>query len=98
MITAYAADGVEAVVTWNPLASEILNRPDATSVFDSSDIPGEIIDLMVVNAEVLEANPDFANAFDQYHTGSPFGRVFAVCSGADRLCGWVRYPTCRKPI
>ncbi len=62
MIAAYATDDVEAVVTWNPLVSEILNGPDATSVFDSSDIPGEIIDLMVVNTEVLDANPDFGKA------------------------------------
>ena len=62
MIAAYATDDVEAVVTWNPLVSEILGGPDATSVFDSSDIPGEIIDLMVVNTETLEANPAFGKA------------------------------------
>ena len=62
MIAAYATDDVEAVVTWNPLVSEILEDPSATSVFDSSDIPGEIIDLMVVNTETLEANPDFGKA------------------------------------
>ena len=62
MIAAYATDDVEAVVTWNPLVSEILEGPDATSIFDSSDIPGEIIDLMVVNTDVLEANPDFGKA------------------------------------
>jgi NitT/TauT family transport system substrate-binding protein len=31
-------------------------------LFDSSDIPGEIIDMMVVNTETLEANPDFGRA------------------------------------
>ena len=62
MIAAFATDDVEAVVTWNPLVSEILEEPGATSVFDSSDIPGEIIDLMVVNTETLQANPDFGKA------------------------------------
>ena len=62
MIAAYATDDVSAVVTWNPLVSEILKGPDATSIFDSSDIPGEIIDLMVVNTETLEANPNFGKA------------------------------------
>ncbi len=62
MIAAFATDDVEAVVTWNPLVSEILQSPGATSVFDSSDIPGEIIDLMVVNTDVLAANPDFGKA------------------------------------
>ncbi|MEM6934759.1 MAG: ABC transporter substrate-binding protein, partial [Pseudomonadota bacterium] len=41
MIAAYATDDVEAVVTWNPLVSTILEQPDATKVFDSADIPGE---------------------------------------------------------
>lgn len=62
MIAAFATDDVEAVVTWNPLVSSILEDPAATKLFDSSDIPGEIIDLMVVNTETLEANPDFGKA------------------------------------
>ncbi|WP_341365928.1 putative urea ABC transporter substrate-binding protein [Yoonia sp. BS5-3] len=62
MIAAFAADDVEAVVTWNPLVSSILEDPAATKLFDSADIPGEIVDLMVVNTETLEANPDFGKA------------------------------------
>ncbi len=62
MIAAFATSDVEAVVTWNPLVSTILEEPGATKVFDSSDIPGEIIDLMVVNTETLAANPDFGKA------------------------------------
>ncbi|MEM6305127.1 MAG: putative urea ABC transporter substrate-binding protein [Pseudomonadota bacterium] len=62
MIAAFATPDVEAVVTWNPLVSTILEDPNAKKLFDSSDIPGEIIDLMVVNTEVLEANPDFGKA------------------------------------
>ena len=62
MIAAFATDDVEAVVTWNPLVSTILEDPNATKLFDSSDIPGEIIDLMVVNTETLAANPDFGKA------------------------------------
>lgn len=63
MIAAFATDDVEAVVTWNPLVSEILgSNPDAVNLFDSSMIPGEILDLMVVNTETLAANPDFGKA------------------------------------
>ncbi|MFK7746194.1 MAG: putative urea ABC transporter substrate-binding protein [Roseobacter sp.] len=62
MIAAFATDDVEAVVTWNPLVSAILEEPGATKLFDSADIPGEIIDLMVVNTETLAANPDFGKA------------------------------------
>jgi NitT/TauT family transport system substrate-binding protein len=63
MIAAYATDDVEAVVTWNPLVSEILgSNPDAVNLFDSSMIPGEILDLMVVNTETLADNPNFGKA------------------------------------
>ncbi|MBJ3762494.1 ABC transporter substrate-binding protein [Maribius pontilimi] len=63
MIAAFASDDVDTVVTWNPLVSEILaSNPDATTLFDSSQIPGEILDLMVVNTETLDANPDFGRA------------------------------------
>jgi len=62
MIAAFATNDVEAVVTWNPLVSAIMQDPSATKLFDSSDIAGEIIDLMVVNTETLAANPDFGKA------------------------------------
>jgi NitT/TauT family transport system substrate-binding protein len=62
MIAAFATDDVQAVVTWNPLVSTIMEDPAANKLFDSSNIPGEIIDLLVVNTAVLEANPDFGKA------------------------------------
>ena len=62
MVAAAATDDVTALVTWNPLLSEILGMPGTTLVADSSDIPGEIIDIMMVNTDVLAANPDFGKA------------------------------------
>ncbi len=62
MIAAYQTSDVTAVVTWNPLVAEILAQPNATSVFDSSDIAGEIIDLTVVNTQTLKDNPAFGKA------------------------------------
>jgi len=63
MIAAFSTPEVEAVVTWNPLVSEIVaSYPEANIVFDSAQIPGEILDLMVVNTETLAANPDFGRA------------------------------------
>jgi len=50
------------VTTWNPLLSEILSQPGSTKVFDSSQIPGEIMDLMVVNTETLKKNPALGKA------------------------------------
>ncbi len=62
MIAAFQTDEVEAVVTWNPLVSTIAEDPEANILFTSADIPGEIIDMMVVNTETLAANPDFGRA------------------------------------
>jgi len=62
MIAAYGTSDVTAVVTWNPLLSEIEAMANATKVFDSSQTPGEIIDIMMVNTETLAANPDFGKA------------------------------------
>ncbi|MEM1130974.1 MAG: putative urea ABC transporter substrate-binding protein, partial [Pseudomonadota bacterium] len=62
MIAAFQTPDVEVVVTWNPLVAEIMGSPDATLLFDSADIPGEIIDMMGVNTETLAANPDFGKA------------------------------------
>jgi NitT/TauT family transport system substrate-binding protein len=62
MIAAFATSEVTSVVTWNPLLSTILESPDAHLVFDSGQIPGEIIDIMMVNTDVLAENPDFGRA------------------------------------
>lgn len=52
----------EAVVTWNPIVMEIEQTPGVSKVFTSADIPGEIIDMMVVRTEVLEASPALGKA------------------------------------
>ena len=62
LVAAYGTDDVTSVVTWNPLLSEVAAMPDSRVVFDSAEIPGEIIDLLVVNTETLAANPDFGKA------------------------------------
>lgn len=62
MIAAYNTPDVTSVVTWNPIVSEIVKVPGAAEVFNSSQIPGEIMDLAVVNTAVLKDNPDFAKA------------------------------------
>lgn len=46
-----------AVVTWKPLVSQIAKQKGVTSLFNSSQIPGEILDLTVVRTDVLN-KPD----------------------------------------
>lgn len=62
IVGAFATPASTAVVTWKPQLSAVLSAPDAQLVFDSSKIPGEIMDLMVVNTATLAANPKFGKA------------------------------------
>ena len=62
MVGAFQTADVEALVTWNPMVAEIEKLPDATKIFDSAQIPGEIIDLMVASTASLAENPDFGKA------------------------------------
>ena len=56
--SAFIADAnSSAVVTWKPLVSQILKQKGITSLFNSSQIPGEILDLTVIRSEVL-AKPE----------------------------------------
>lgn len=63
MVGAASAKDVTALVTWNPQLSEILaSVKDTHKVFDSSDIPGEIIDLLVINSDTLAKHPELGKA------------------------------------
>ncbi len=62
IIAAYTTPSVQAAATWNPMLAEIVAQPGSTQVFDSSKIPGEILDMMVVNTQTLKDNPDFGKA------------------------------------
>ncbi len=62
VVAAFSTPASTAVVTWKPQLSAILAMPAAQLVFDSSKIPGEILDLMVVNTATLAANPKLGKA------------------------------------
>jgi NitT/TauT family transport system substrate-binding protein len=56
--TAFIGDSsASAVVTWKPMVSQLLKQKGVTSLFNSAQIPGEILDLMVVRTDVLN-RPD----------------------------------------
>src|SRR5450631_3037938 len=56
--TAFISDASSsAVVTWKPMVSQILKQKGITSLFNSSQIPGEILDLTVVRTDILN-RPD----------------------------------------
>jgi NitT/TauT family transport system substrate-binding protein len=62
IVAAFKSKDSTAVVTWNPQLMEVKAEPGATEVFDSSKIPGEIEDLMLVNTETLKDNPNLGKA------------------------------------
>jgi NitT/TauT family transport system substrate-binding protein len=62
IVSAFVSPDVTATVTWNPQLSEVRKAEGAAMVFDSSKVPGEIIDLMVVNTETLTQSPALGKA------------------------------------
>ncbi len=78
LVAAFTTSDVTAVTTWNPLLSEITAMPNTTKVFDSSMIPGEIIDLLVVNTQILSDNPKLGKAL----TGAWY-EIMATMQGND---------------
>jgi NitT/TauT family transport system substrate-binding protein len=62
IVAAFKAPTTTATVTWKPQLSEVAGTPNTSLVFDSSKVPGEILDLMVVNTKTLQADPALGKA------------------------------------
>jgi NitT/TauT family transport system substrate-binding protein len=62
ILAAFAKPTGMAAVTWKPRLANMLELPNTSLVFDSSRIPGEIIDMMVVDTAVLRTNPKLGRA------------------------------------
>jgi NitT/TauT family transport system substrate-binding protein len=62
IVAAFKSPDSTAVVTWNPQLMTVKAEKGVTAVFDSSKIPGEIQDLMVVNTQTLKDNPNLGRA------------------------------------
>jgi NitT/TauT family transport system substrate-binding protein len=62
IVASYSAPTTTALVTWNPQLSTIAAMPNAHLVFDSSAVPGEILDTLIVRTEALQSNPDLGKA------------------------------------
>eukprot|EP00163_Fabomonas_tropica_P025905 TRINITY_DN4581_c0_g7_i1.p1 TRINITY_DN4581_c0_g7~~TRINITY_DN4581_c0_g7_i1.p1 ORF type:complete len:360 (-),score=99.62 TRINITY_DN4581_c0_g7_i1:220-1299(-) len=62
LVSAYQTDDVRHVATWNPLLAEVETFPGTTKLFDSSQIPGHIKDLTMVNTTTLADNPKLGKA------------------------------------
>ena len=61
-VPAWGTPETVAMVAWKPGLAQIEASPDASVVFDSSMIPGEIMDIGIVSTETLKDNPAFGKA------------------------------------
>ena len=59
---AFTSEDVTAAVAWNPQLTAMREVPGANLVFSSADIPGEIVDVLVVDTATLKANPALGKA------------------------------------
>ncbi len=62
IVGAFQTPDVTAAVAWNPQLSVMKGTPGAKQVFSSANIPGEILDLLVVDTATLKANPNLGKA------------------------------------
>ena len=61
----------QAVVTWKPMVTQILDGDHSThALFDSSKIPGEILDLLVIRSELLNRKDGSGIRFAKAITGA----------------------------
>lgn len=56
-LQAYRGNRVDALVTFDPVRTQLLNQDQARHLFDSGMIPGEIVDVLVVHHNYLERYP-----------------------------------------
>jgi NitT/TauT family transport system substrate-binding protein len=76
------------VVTWKPMVSQILKQKGMTPVFDSSKIPGEILDLLVARTDVLNRPDGSGVKFAKAITGAWYemmGQMSASGPAADKV-------------
>ena len=59
--SAFEKGRVDGAVTFDPYRTQFL-KAGATTLFDSTQIPGEIVDLVAVRASVLDKQPEAIQA------------------------------------
>jgi NitT/TauT family transport system substrate-binding protein len=86
--TAFIGDSsANAVVTWKPMVSQLAQQKGVTSLFNSSQIPGEILDLTVVRTDVLNRPDGSGQRFAKALAGAWYemlGMMAAKGPGGDK--------------
>jgi NitT/TauT family transport system substrate-binding protein len=53
---------IQHAVSWKPMTADMLQTKGAHVLFDSSHIPGEIMDSIIVKTQTMKDHPEFAKA------------------------------------
>lgn len=89
--SAFLSDSsVSAVVTWKPMLSQISQAKGIQSLFNSSQIPGEILDLTVLRTDVLERADGSGRNFAKALAGAWYEMMSLMSSQgsvADKVLG-----------
>ncbi|KAA8609668.1 lipid kinase [Salipiger aestuarii] len=76
-------DSMRNAASWNPIVAEMLDQvPETRVLFDSSQIPGEIMDVFIARTDTLAEHPEFGKAL----TGAWY-EAMAVMHGEDTRDG-----------
>lgn len=79
-IAAFQTPDVDAVVAWNPAYIELKKLPNISIVFDSKEIPGDLVDGFLVNTKTLQENPELGKAL----TGAWFEAMDIIKSKGEK--------------
>lgn len=55
--TAFERGDLDATVTWDPMLTELASKDDAHTIFTSADVPGVIVDVLVVHKDIVDQRP-----------------------------------------
>jgi NitT/TauT family transport system substrate-binding protein len=87
--TAFLSDSsASAVVTWKPMVAQIAKQKGIASLFNSSQIPGEILDLTVVRTDILNRPDGSGQKFAKALSGAWFemlAQMQAAGPAADKV-------------
>jgi NitT/TauT family transport system substrate-binding protein len=76
--------GNQVAVTWKPLVSQILAQGgNVKPLFDSSKIPGEILDLLVVRTDILQRADGSGTRFAKAITGAWYEAVAQLAGNSE---------------
>lgn len=75
---------IGAVVTWKPMAGQIESSSNVERLFDSSQIPGEIIDVLAIRTDVLNRPDQAGDRFAKALTGAWYEVMSRMASVSQR--------------